>query len=217
MKEKKVSGFDYLWCALYACAGFALELLLVQIEKSMGIGVGGYTTMQNIIHFLITTILWIAAGFVVIFIGKKTTGFEIMAIREKMKGWQYFAIALCFVVNLIAKYLDWGGFKPALELSRLGPVLFVFQYIYYAAEGFLISLVIVYAQKACEMWFKNEKIPYGGIILGLTWGLAHIISKGNVLISIFATLSAFLFGAAYVFVNKDYRKALPIIILLFML
>ena len=95
--------------------------------------------------------------------------------------------------------------------------VFIFQYIYYAAEGFLISLVIVYAQKACEMWIKNEKLPYGGIILGLTWGLAHVISKGDVLISIFAFLSAFLFGAVYVFVNKDYRKALPIIILLFML
>ena len=217
MTEKKISGFDYLWCALYACSGFALELLLVQIEKSMGIGIDQFTTMQNIVHLLITTILWVAAGFVVIFIGRKTTGFRILEIKEKMKGWQYFAIALCFVVNLIAKYLDWGGFKPLLEFNRLGLPVFIFQYLYYAAEGFLISLVIVYAQKACETWFKNEKLPYGGIILGLTWGLAHVFSKGDVLISIFAALSAFLFGAAYVFVNKDYRKALPIIILLFMI
>ena len=217
MKEKKVTGFDYLWCALYACAGFALELLLVQIEKSMGIGIDGYTTMQNIVHFLITTVLWVGAGFIVILVGKKTTGFKILAIKEKMKGWQYFAIAICFVVNLIAKYLDWGGFKPMLELSRLGLPVFIFQYIYYVTEAFLISLVIVYAQKACETWFKNEKLPYGGIILGLTWGFAHILSKGNVLVSIFACLGAFLFGAAYVFVNKDYRKALPIIILLFIL
>jgi hypothetical protein len=217
MKEKKVSGFDYLWCALYASAGFALELLLVLIENNMGIGIDGYTTAQNIVHFLITTALWVAAGFVVIFIGKKTTGLEILAIKEKLKGWQYFAIVICFVVNIFAKYLDWGGFKPLLEFNRLGLPVFIFQYIYYAAEGFLISLVIVYAQKACETWFKNEKIPYGGIILGLTWGIAHIVSKGDVLIAIFSCLSAFLFGAAYVFVNKDYRKALPIIILLFML
>ncbi len=217
MKEKKVTGFDYLWCALYACAGFALELLLVQIEKGRGIGIDQFTTMQNITHLLITTVLWVAAGILVIFIGKKTTGFEILAIKEKMKGWQYFAIALCFVVNIIAKCVDWGGFKPWLEFSRLGLPVFIFQYIYYMAEGFLISLVIVYAQKACETWFKNEKLPYGGIILGLTWGVAHILSKGSVLVSILAVLGAFLFGAAYVFVNKDYRKALPIIILLFIL
>lgn len=217
MKEKKISGFDYLWCALYACAGFALELLLVQIENMIGINTAQYTTTQTIVHLIITTLLWVAAGLIVIYIGKRTTGFQILSIRSKMKTWQYFAIALCFVVNLIAKVLDWGGFKPYLEFSRLGLTVFIFQYIYYMAEGFLISLVVVYAQKACETWFKNEKLPYGGIILGLTWGIAHILSKGSLLVSVLAVLAAFLFGAAYVFVNKDYRKALPIIILLFIL
>ena len=217
MNEKKISGFDYLWCALYACAGFALELLLVQIENIIGINTSQYTPAQNIIHLLITTALWIAAGFLVIYIGKRTTGFQILAIKAQMKPWQYFAIAICFVVNLIAKCLDWGGFKPYLEFTRLGLTAFIFQYIYYMAEGFLISLVIVYAQKACETWFKNDKLPYGGIILGLTWGVAHILSKGSVLVSVLAVIAAFLFGAAYVFVNKDYRKALPIIILLFIL
>lgn len=217
MKEKSISGFDYLWCALYACAGFAFELLLVQIEKSMGINMADYSTAQNIIHLLITTVGWIAIGILVIFIGKKTTGFRILENNEKMKGWQYLAIIICFIVNIIAKCLDWGGFKPVLEFKRLGLLIFLFQYIYYVAEGFLISLVIVYAQKACEKWFKNEKIPYGGIILGLTWGLAHILSKGSLITGILAAFAGFLFGAAYVFVNKDYRKALPIIILLFVL
>ena len=215
--DKKVSGFDYLWCALYACAGFAFELLLVQIEKVLRINVAEYTTSQTIVHLLITTAGWIAIGILVIFIGKKTTGFNILETREKIKGWQYIALAICFVVNIIAKYLDWNGFKIHLEFERLGILKFVFQYIYYVAEGFLISLVIVYAQKACEKWFGNEKIPYGGIILGLTWGLAHILSKGSLLVGIFAALGGFLFGTAYLFVNKDYRKALPIIILLFIL
>ena len=217
MNKKAVSGFDYLWCALYACAGFAFELLLVQIEKCMGINIGEYTTAQNIIHWLITTIGWVAIGLLVIFIGKKTTGFEILKVKEKLKGWQYIAILICFAINILVKCLDWGGFKPLLEFQRLGMPLFLFQYIYYIAEGFLISLVIVYAQKACEMWFKNEKLPYGGIILGLTWGLAHILSKGSLMTGVLAALAGFLFGAAYLIVNKDYRKALPIVVLLFIL
>ncbi len=216
-KEKVSLGFDYLWCALYACAGFALELLLVQVEKWMGIDVAAYTTAQNIVHLIVTTVLWVAAGILVIFIGKKTTGFRLLETRAKLKAWQYIAIVACFVINFIAKYLDWGGIKPALEFSRLGMPVFLFQYIYYVAEGFLISLVIVFAQKACEKWFGNEKIPYGGIILGLTWGLAHIVSKGSVTIGLVSALAGFLFGAAYVFAGKDYRKALPIIVLLFAL
>ena len=43
-------------------------------------------------------------------------------------------------------------------------------------------------------WFKNNKIPYGGIILGLTWGLGHIVSKGSVPIGILSAMGGFLFG-----------------------
>lgn len=57
---------------------------------------------------------------------------------------QYLAIVICFVVNIIAKYLDWGGFKVVLEWNARGSLLFVFQHIYYLAEGFLISLIIVF-------------------------------------------------------------------------
>ena len=217
MTEKKVTGFDFLWCTLYACGAFALELLLVFVEGKMGITFETMTTSQNIIHWIITTALWIAAGLAVIFIARKTTGFDIWEHREKLKGWQYIALGICFVVVVVVQYFDWGGFKVFLEWQRLGTLKFIFQYIYYLAEGFLISLVIAYGQLACEKWFKNEKIPYGGIVLGLTWGLLHILSKGSILIGLLAALGGFLFGAAYLFTNKDYRKALPIITLLFML
>lgn len=217
MNEKKVTGFDYLWCALYACAAFAIELLLVFVEGKMGLDSKNPTVFQNIVHWVVTTILWVLAGVVVIFIGKKTTDFDVWEHREKLKGWQYIALLVCFAVNIVAKYLDWNGFKVLLEWKSHGPVLFIFQYIYYLAEGFLISLVIVFGQKACEKWFKNEKIPYGGIILGLTWGLFHIYTKGDVLVGFVSALGGFLFGTAYLFTNKDYRKALPIITLLFIL
>ena len=89
--------------------------------------------------------------------------------------------------------------------------------MYYIAEGFLISLVIVYGQKACEIWFKKDNIPYGGIILGLTWGLGHILSKGSITVGLLSAIAGVLFGAVYLLVNKDYKKAFPIITLLFVL
>ena len=39
MENKKITGFDYLWCALYVCAAFALEFLLVFIEGIWGIDI----------------------------------------------------------------------------------------------------------------------------------------------------------------------------------
>ncbi len=217
MKDKKTTGFDYLWCALYVCAAFALELLLVSIEGMFGIDIIHFKDTQMVIHWLITITLWLISGLVVIKIAKKTTGFDIFRQQERIKGWQCIAIIFCVILNVWAKYLDWNGFKVLLEWKSLGPCLFLFQYLYYLAEGFLISLVIVFGQLACEKWFKNDRIPYGGIVLGLTWGLSHIISKGSVMIGVLSALGGFLFGSVYLFVNKDYRKAMPIITLLFML
>ena len=217
MDNRKATGFDYLWCALYACAAFALELLLVFIEGKIGLDTKHLTVSQSIIHWIIIIILWVAAGILVIYIGKRTTGYDIWNHREKMKAWQYIAIAVCFAVNIAAKYFDWNGFKVIKEWKSRGPLLFTFQYIYYAAEGFLIALVIVFGQIACEKWFKNERIPYGGIILGLTWGLMHIFTKGSLGVGILSAMGGFLFGAAYMFVDKDIRKALLIIVLLFVL
>ena len=217
MKEKKITGFDYLWIALYACAVFAVELLLSSIENKMGIDFTSATSKQMIVHWLITTVVWTLLGVLVLWIGRKTTEFNILEKIEPLGKKQYVLVLSCFIISITAKCFDWGGFKPYIEFMNLGALRFVFQYVYYIAEGFLISIVIVYGQKACEMWFHNERVPFGGIILGLVWGLAHIFTKGSIWIGVLSAFGAFVMGASYIFVNKDYRKALPIIILLFML
>lgn len=66
-------------------------------------------------------------------------------------------------------------------------------------------------------WFHNEKIPYGGIVLGLTWGLAHFFTKGSLVVGLLSAIGGFLFGAVYLLVNKDCRKTLSIVTLLFIL
>lgn len=218
MNDKKVTGFDYLWLSLYAVAGFCFELLLVFIEQVIGININNSTSLQMIIHWVITIIAWVLIGIIITKLGKKTTNFDIWKnTNKKIKLGQVVAIILCFVINLTVKYIDWNGFKVINEFQSRGALLFIVQYLYYIAEGFLISLVIVYGQKACETWFKKENIPYGGIILGLTWGLGHILSKGSITVGLLSAIAGVLFGAVYLLVNRDYKKAFPIITLLFML
>lgn len=215
---KKVTGFDYIWLALYAVAGFCFELLVVFVEQVIRIDINNCTTLQMIIHWIITIIAWVSIGILITKIGKKTTNFDIWQNKkEKLKFWQIIAIILCFVINITVKYIDWNGFKIIQEFQSRGALLFIFQYIYYIAEGFLISLVIVYGQKACENWFKKENIPYGGIVLGLTWGLGHILTKGSIIIGLLSAVAGILFGTVYLLVNRDYKKAFSIITLLFML
>ncbi len=218
MQKKQVSGIDYLWLALCAAAAFAFELLLVQVEKMIGIDIAHCTSLQMIAHWIITSFAWCGIGFLITWIGNKTTHFDIWKSDSKrLETEQTILLFVCFLVNIVAKYLDWDGFKILKEFQSRGPLLFVFQHVYYLAEGFLLSLVIVYGQKACEKWFQNDQISYGGIILGLTWGLGHIVSKGSIWIGLLSMIGGLLFGAVYLIVDRDYKKTLPLVTLLFIL
>lgn len=216
--EKKATGADYLYLALYAFAGIGLELLLVGvIEPLFGVSMETYTTLQSIVHWVITCIIWLAAGiFLIRFAGRKY-GFNLWEDKSQLKAWQYAGIIICLGAAAASHYADWGGFKFVIEFQRLGILKFVFQYVYYLFEAFLISLIIIFGQKACEKWFGNGKVPYGGIVLALTWGLMHIVSKGSIWVGLLSAFGGFLYGSAYLVVGKDYRKALPLMCLMFVL
>lgn len=218
MKNNNVTGFTFLWLALYATAAFLFEIVLVIVENFLGITLSQASTLQMIAHWTITSLGWLGIGLAIIALAKKQTGFSLLSSEKKeILPWQWLAIALSFVLVTLVQYWDWNGFKILLEFQRLGWLKFIFQYLYYIAESFLISLVLVFGQKAFETWFKNDKIPYGGILLGLTWGLMHILSKGSVLTGIMTCLAGFLFGSVYLLVNKDYKKTFIIVTILFML
>lgn len=216
--KNKITGADYLYLALYAFAGIGLELVLVSvIEPLLGVSLETYTTSQSIIHWIIISIVWLIAGIFLINLASKKYGFNLWEHKGRLKGWQYLGIIVCLLVSVGSHYADWGGLKPLLEFQKLGMIKFPFQYIYYLFEAFLISLIVIFGQKACEKWFKNERIPYGGIILALSWGLMHIVSKGSIAVGLLSALGGFLYGAAYLVVGKDYRKALPLMYLMFVL
>ncbi|MGT2923860.1 hypothetical protein ACVR0O_01465 [Streptococcus caviae] len=219
MKPKNnVTGFTFLWLALYAAAAFLFEILLVPIEEFFGISLNQASPAQMIGHWIVTSLGWLALGLAIIALGKKQTGLDLLkGNKKRVSVWQWLAVILSFVLITLVQYWDWKGFKILIEFQHLGWLKFVFQYLYYIAESFLISLVLVFGQKAFELWFKNDKIPYGGILLGLTWGLMHILSKGSVLTGILTCLAGFLFGSVYLLVNKDYKKTLVIVTCLFML
>lgn len=216
--KKRINGVDYLYLALCAFAGLSLELILVSIiEPIFGISIETYTTAQIIGHWIVTCLIWLLVGLVLIRLEKKKYGFNLWETHNELKAWQYLGIIVCLVLSIVTHYIDWGGFKPLIEFQNLGPLKFIFQYTYYFFETFLISLIIIYGQMACERWFKNEHIPYGGIVLSLTWGLIHIFSKGSVSIGLISAFGGFFFGAAYLIVGKDYKKTLSLLFLMFIL
>lgn len=87
----------------------------------------------------------------------------------------------------------------------------------YGFDIFIRTLILVFGQKAFELWFKKKDIPYGGIILALTWGLAHIFTKGSIAVGLLSALGGFIFGIVYLLVNRDIKKTIPILFLMFIL
>ncbi|MBR6027458.1 MAG: hypothetical protein IKP40_00055 [Clostridia bacterium] len=106
--------------------------------------------------------------------------------------------------------------KVIREFHANGPARFVFQYIYYCFEVTLVLLIIIFGQEAFERWFHLRHIPYGGLLAAVTWGAAHFFTKGSST-GIGIMISAIAYGCVYLLVNRDLRRAWPLIWLMFVL
>lgn len=213
----KKMGWNYMNLAVTAFGGLGVELLYAFILEPFlyGAQMGNWAAGQTIAHWILTCATWGGIGVWLVRTAEKKYSLDILSVREKMQPWQWTAAMALVAVSAIIQYFDWGGFKIAIEFQHLGAVMFVFQYLYYAFETVLFMMIIVFGQKACELWLGHEKIPYGGILCGLTWGLGHILSKGSLLAGLHGLLWGILLGTAYLVANKEIRKTWVLLFLMF--
>lgn len=64
---------------------------------------------------------------------------------------------------------------------------------------------------------NNVLIPYGGILTGLTWGMAHIFTKGSLSMRESLNFISIGYGLTYLLVNRNIRKEYIWIVLMFVL
>lgn len=212
----KITGMDYLYLALYAFGGIGLELVIAFIEPFIYGHAADYNDWTIIAHWIITCLVWGCCAFFLLKSAKKNLQLETHS-NKAMKSWQWIMIIVFLALSLMLSFISWNGFKIQQEFMNLGILNFIFQYIYYFFESVLITLIVVFAQKAFEIWFKQENIPYGGILCGITWGLAHILTKSSIEIGLLSVILGFGFGAVYLLLNRDIRKTIPIIFLMFII
>lgn len=213
----KKMGWNFLSLAVTAFGGLGVELLYAFILEPFlyGAQMGNWSDGQTIVHWILTCATWGGIGIWLVRAADKNYSLDILSVREKMQPWQWMAALALVAVSVIIQYFDWGGFKIVMEFQHLGVVMFVFQYLYYAFETLLFMMIIVFGQRACELWLGHGKIPYGGILCGLTWGLGHILSKGSLQVGLHGLLWGILLGAAYLVVNREIRKAWVLLFLMF--
>ena len=220
MKTIKTIGWtDYLNLGLYAFLGLGLEVVLAFLIEPIifNTDIAGYSTGQIIGHWITTIILWGIMAFILTKVSKKKYGFDYWAYKGELNRKEW-VIALLLVLLAIGMSIwDWRGFKMHKEFHNLGWLKFVFQYIYYLMETVLILLIVVFGQKAGELKFHKSNIPWGGMLVGLTWGLVHALTKGELSAGILSFVSGVLYGIVYLIVKKDVKIAYPLIACMFVL
>ncbi len=224
MSSKK-QGLWYLIFAMIILGGICLEFIWAfMLEPCIfHVSLEEYTVTQTIFHWALTSISWVCAAMIVLKTTKKKLG---IAVSDRGKVRKYpskkrtlcvLALAACVIYSLVSSYLAWDGSKLLYELKNLGIVQWIFQYMYYAFETLMFFLIIVFAQKAFEKWIGYENFPYGGVIVALTWGLGHIVSKGSVATGCLAAVSGFVYGIIYLLTDRNAKWSYFLLFVCFIL
>ena len=110
--------------------------------------------------------------------------------RDKISTKSWIVTLACFIGCKIMTFIDWHTLKIVGE-----------------AQVLLVILIIISGQKAIETLLKKESpIPFGGIILAMTWGAIHFVSRG-VGLEIWNGISTMMFsvlsGVMYLRLNRQ--------------
>lgn len=136
--------------------------------------------------------------------------YPIESEKSSMKsGCLAVAIAVTFIIlkmvlqkqetpKFISEYSNF--IKTSGVIGVIGATL---QHLYYFAEMVLCCYMLRVFQKAGENLLRNKYIPYGGIVLGVLWGLiVHTISK-DISVGLYMLVMSIVWDAIYLVSEKN--------------
>ncbi|MDV0447696.1 hypothetical protein MsAg5_16070 [Methanosarcinaceae archaeon Ag5] len=159
----------------------------------------------------ITTIMiWIVGSYLLLNFIHKKFNFNLFKVQT---GTTKRGILLCIILVVLVTvfmFVLWGGFKPWLEyqsaITRLGAygwVDFILQNIYYIFEMLVCLILVAFGQKAGEAATSLNKIPWGGLLLGIIWGLPHALTKGDLTVGLSSFAIGIILGLPYILLNRN--------------
>lgn len=190
-------GLGYLGLGLLAFAAFPLEYAVIfLVEKLLlGVDIWHVTPAQRSVHCLLMAGVWALVVWTMLSATRKWDHFPEKGSQTgpiTAKNW-FFAL-LWLVPCKLMTFIDWHTLKVIGEARGKTPLQFAAQYGYYALEVGLVLLILVYGQKAAETLLgRASPVPFGGILLALTWGAFHFVSRG-VGLEVWNGLSCMLFS-----------------------
>ncbi|MDR1712701.1 MAG: hypothetical protein LBR39_00870 [Coriobacteriales bacterium] len=217
MSLSRKQTIPFLALALLAFVGLGLEVLLaLAIEPLLyGKEMGEWETTEYILHWVITCIVWGVLATALMVFAQKRLSFNVWAAQDKLRPANWLVCLVILVALIAVSTVRFHGIPVIQSFQSLGLLKFVFQHIYYAFEALLVLLIIVFGQRAGECAVARQQIPWGGTLAGLTWGLVHILTKGDVATGLFGCLYGLLFGVIYLAARKNTGVAYVFILLAF--
>ena len=206
---REVKWTKYLCLSLLSFGAFMLEYFSVFVIESMflHVDIWNYTANQRSVHCIIMAFMWAAVITALLLFSQKYFHFPTREKKEETLSWKNRIITFaCFICCKILTFIDWHTLKAVGEMQGKTIYQFCAQYLYYVFEVMLIVLIIMYGQKAMETLLKKESsIPFGGMILAMTWGAFHFVSRG-VGLEIWNGISTMIFsvlsGVMYLELNR---------------
>jgi hypothetical protein len=208
---KEVKWTKYLWMSLLSFGAFMLEYLSIFVIEVifLHVDIQNYTMQQRSIHCMIMVFMWAFFISVLLLFSIKYYHFPVKGNKRDIISLENWIVTLaCFIGCKIMTFIDWHTLKIIGEAHGKTVFQFCMQYLYYIFEVMLVFLIIIYGQKAIETLLKKESpIPFGGIILAMTWGVFHFVSRG-VGLEIWNGISTMIFsalsGVMYLRLNRKY-------------
>ena len=179
-----------------------------------------------VFHWSVTIFIWgLAALFFSMWAAKKQVFSELISFKINSKVLIYTVASVVIVIlaaiienrltgaRIPQIYSEYLGFQNMYGGNAL--VVTLFQNIYYIFEMVLVLIMLVFFQKAGELWFKWEKVPWGSIGIMLTWGLIHFISHPEGALGV--TIWAIVPGLMYIISKKSFYPVYALLLLGFII
>lgn len=218
------SAGRYLVVALYAFAVFGWELAVTVLLDPLWSSSG--QTASALLHWTVTSMGWLIGAVAILRWIRAEASVAPHVFGQPVRGHLVLrasgiVVAVAAAVGVRAAILqEW---KLPAEYGRLAadnphtaPLLFAVLLVYYLCEAAVVVLLVALGQRAGEMRFGRPAIPWGGLVLALTWGATHILLQGPAT-GLYAMLASVLYGVVFALGNRRFASTYAMVAIAFLL
>jgi len=165
---------------------------------------------------LFSIALWVLSVFLVVRWAKRGEVLStLLGSRFDRQSFWFFGIGVIILIAVLRlgaprdsvwlRFMsEYHGFEQ--QYPGYGVVITVVQHLYYIAESAMVVLALAAWQRAGEVWTDKAAIPWGGVGLALTWGVAH---------GVWGLLPSLILGVIFVGARKNALLVLVAVLMLF--